>query len=326
MASIDPVRADPKLAIRDQAADGNPPPIPFRLMGSTGEGVVFLHANGYPPECYLPLLAPLAAEHRIWVMHQRPLWAGSRPETVDSWHLLSADLLTFLDERGEAKVVAVGHSMGAVVAIRAAMRSPSRFKGLVLLDPVLVSKGTMVAWRFLRTLGTGHRLHAKIGSTLRRRRSFGDPEEAFRGYRQRGVFRYMADDALRAMIDGLIAPDSSGGYSLRYSPEWESRIYHTAIWNDNDLWDGISRLTVPALIVRGAESDTLTKFTCRAVQRLNPRIQIVTVQGASHLVPLEKPAAVDEMIRAFLSDLAGGSGRGVPVTSRPGKAPARLHD
>lgn len=326
MASIDPIQAAPKSAEQDQVADCTPAPIPFTLMGAAGQGVVFLHANGYPPECYLPLLVALAAEHRVWAMHQRPLWAGSHPEIVDSWHLLSADLLRFLEERGQAKVVAVGHSMGAIVALRAAMRTPSRFKGLVLLDPVLVGKGTMVAWRLLRTLGLGHRLHGRIKSTLRRRRSFGDAEEAFRGYRQRGVFRYLADDALRDVIDGLIAPNSNGGYSLRYSPEWESRIYHTAIWNDNDLWDGISRLSVPTLIVRGAESDTLTKSTCQAVQRHSARIQIVTLEGTSHLVPFEQPAAVHVMIRAFLDDSATGSGQGVTLTSRPGKAAARPHD
>jgi pimeloyl-ACP methyl ester carboxylesterase len=286
--------------------------------------MVFLHANGYPPECYLPLLSALAAEHRVLAMHQRPLWAGSRPEAVDSWHPLTDDLLRFLDERGADKCIAVGHSMGATVALRAAMRAPDRFEGLVLLDPVLVRRHTMAVWRLFRTLGAGHRLHGKIAGASRRRRSFESREEAFRGYRQRGVFRFISDDALRALIAGLTAPTASGDFVLKYSPEWESRMYHTAIWNDSDLWDGMPGLSVPALIVRGAESDTLSDAACRAARRSNALIQIATIEQASHVVPLERPSAVHESIREFLRNVAAGSGRGVSAAA--GKAPAWLHD
>jgi pimeloyl-ACP methyl ester carboxylesterase len=192
--------------------------------------------------------------------------------------------------------------MGAIVALRAVMRAPGRFVGLVLLDPVLMRRGTMVMWRLFRTLGTGHRLHAKIKSTLRRRRVFGNLEEAFRAYREREVFKYLSDDALRVMIAGLMSHASNGGFALRYSPEWESRLYQTAIWNDSDLWGGLPRLSTPTLIVQGAESDTLTHSTCKAVQRTNARIQIATIERASHLVPLEQHGAVHEIVRDFVRD------------------------
>jgi pimeloyl-ACP methyl ester carboxylesterase len=295
-------------------------------MGPSGRGLIFLHANGYAPDCYLPLLSALAAEHRVWAMHQRPLWEGSRPEAVDSWHPLTEDLLRFMDERGEEKVLAVGHSMGAIVTLRAAMRAPGRFEGLVLLDPVLVLKHTIVMWRLFRNLRTGHRLHARIDGASRRRRSFENLEEAFRGYRQRGVFRYMSDDALHVLIAGLIAPDSSGGYTLRYSPDWESRMYRTAVWNDSDLWAGMHRLSVPTLIVRGAESDTLTDSTCRAVKRVNASIQIVTIERTSHLVPFEQPGAVHKIIREFMRDPAAASGGGLTASTGAGEASAQHQD
>jgi pimeloyl-ACP methyl ester carboxylesterase len=231
-----------------------------------------------------------------------------------------------MDERGEKQVIAVGHSMGAIVGLRAAMRAPDRFEGLVLLDPVLVRRHTMVVWRLFRKLGAGHRLHAKIESASRRRRSFANLEEAFRGYRQRGVFRYMSDAALHVLIAGLMAPNSNGENTLRYSPEWETRMYHTAIWNDGDLWDGMPRLSIPTLIVRGAQSDTLTDSTCQAATRANPRIQVATIARASHLVPFEQAGAVHEVIREFMRDLAAKTGRGLPALTEAGKASARPQD
>jgi pimeloyl-ACP methyl ester carboxylesterase len=326
MESTESVRAEASNAEWSQAAGGGPATIPFTPVGASGEDLVFLHANGYPPECYLPLLSALATEHRVLAMHQRPLWAGSRPEVVNSWHPLTDDLLRFLDERGEEKVIAVGHSMGAIVALRAAMRAPGCFERLVLLDPVLMRRSTMLMWRLFRTMGTGHRLHVKIKSTLRRRRGFASVEEAFHAYRGRGVFSYMSDDALRIMIAGLVSPAPNGGFALRYSPEWEAHIYHTAIWKDSDLWDRLPGLSVPTLIVRGAESDTLTESTCRAVQRANPGVQLATIARASHLVPLEQPGVVHASIREFLRDLAAEPGRDVKASTGAGKAPAPLHD
>lgn len=284
-------------------------------MGTSGAALVFLHANGYPPECYLPLLSGLATNHKVWAIHQRPLWPGSRPEAVESWHALSDDLIRFMDDRDLQKVVAVGHSMGAVVALRAAIRAPERFTGLVLLDPVLVDRTTMVKWRLLRMLGVGHRLHSRIRGASRRRRSFGTLDEAFRGYRHRGVFKYMSDDALTATIAGLLAPNPGGGYELRYSPKWESRMYHAAIWNDGDLWDGLRRLSLPTLVVRGAESDTLAESTFRELRRANALIQIARIERASHLVPLEQPEAAHELIGRFLRDPGVISDRGFTASA-----------
>jgi pimeloyl-ACP methyl ester carboxylesterase len=184
----------------------------------------------------------------------------------------------------------------------------------------------MVVWKLFRVLGTGHRLHAKIASASRRKRSFGSPEEAFRGYRQRRVFRFMSDDALRVMIAGLIARASNGRYALKYSTDWEARLYHTAIWNDGDLWEGLPGLSIPTVILKGAESDTLTDSTCRALRKANARIRLVTVEQASHLLPLEQPGAVHEIIRDFMRAPAAASRRGLTASTGAGQASARHQD
>ena len=39
--------------------------IPFTDFGGRGPEMHFLHANGYPPECYRPLLELLRDQHRL---------------------------------------------------------------------------------------------------------------------------------------------------------------------------------------------------------------------------------------------------------------------
>jgi pimeloyl-ACP methyl ester carboxylesterase len=290
--------------------------IPYSDFGGTGRDLTFLHANGYPPGCYTPLLRALATQEHTLAMLMRPLWPGSPPEAISSWHVLSDDFLRFLSGRGLRKVIAIGHSLGAIVALRAALAAPDRFTALVLLDPVLMSKGRIRAWRLLRTLGVGHRLHAKIRGAYGRRRAFPDLEQAFQGYRRHAVFRHLSDAGLRALIDGLTTPAEGGGYRLIYSPEWEARVYYTGVWNDWDLWNGLPALNVPALIVRGAYSDTFEDVTSRAVRSVNTRIRTHTVANASHLVPLEQPSEVYQVVQRFLEDAAESRAAALPPSAR----------
>lgn len=274
--------------------------IPYTDFGGNGPELHFLHANGYPPACYLPLLNLLAERYHVTAMHLRPLWPGSKPEELTDWHPLSGDFLQFLAERGAERVIAVGHSMGGIVALRAALQHPERFEAIILLDPVLFPPGFIVLWNVMRLLGLGWRLHPLIPTAQKRRRTFDDLERVFLSYRRRPIFRYFDDSGLRNYVLGITRPALQSGYELRYSPEWETRIYYTGVWRDFDLWRGLPRLRPPALILRGDETDTFLPVNAFLTRRFNPRIQIETLKNTTHLLPLEAPQQVAERIGQFL--------------------------
>lgn len=273
--------------------------IPFYNFGENGEELVFLHANGYPPECYRPLLSRLAEKFHINAMVQRPLWPDSKPEDIDDWRSLTNDLLRFLDTHQTAPLACIGHSMGGVALLRAALREPDRFKAIVLLDPVLFPPYFIRAWQILRGFKLLHRFHPLVAGARQRRRQFDDLERLFKGYRRRSVFRYMDDETLRAYIEGIACKRDEGGYQLCYSADWEVRIYQTGIWRDMDIWRGLPKHEVPTLIVRGEETDTFWGQTGRLVQQKQPGIQVEALEKATHLVPLERPAEVANLIQSF---------------------------
>jgi pimeloyl-ACP methyl ester carboxylesterase len=276
--------------------------IPFTDFGGAGQKLIFLHANGYPPGCYCPLLEQLAREYRVLAMHLRPLWPDSRPEELQDWQPLSDDLIRFLDEQKLERAIVVGHSMGGIIALRSALQHPERFRAQVLLDPVLFPPYFIVAWNIFRALGLGYRLHPLIRVTQNRRREFDDLDRLFKGYRRRSNFKYMDDAALRTYIEGMTCPAADGGYRLCYSAEWEIQIYYCGVWRDIELWRGLSNLKVPTAILRGAETDTFYESTGRRVEKVNPAIRVETIQKATHLVPLEHPQAIFERIQDFLKE------------------------
>jgi pimeloyl-ACP methyl ester carboxylesterase len=260
----------------------------------------FLHANGYPPECYKAFLELLQTQYHVFGMLLRPLWPGSNPESVTDWRVFSEDLLRFLAETSTGTVIAVGHSIGAVVTLRAALREPGRFRALILLDPVLFVPSRMLLWSLVRALGLGNRLHPKISGALKRRRRFDSLELVFRGYRKREVFRYMSDENLRSYIEG-ITRKTDRGYELVYSPEWESRIYLTGM-HDFDIWRDLPGLDVPTLFVRGAETDTFLESAAKFVKRKQSRARVETISRSTHLLPLERPQEVFDLVQSFLQE------------------------
>ncbi|MCA1900412.1 MAG: alpha/beta hydrolase [Chloroflexi bacterium] len=280
--------------------------VPNFDYGGEGAPLHFLHANGYPPECYKPLLELLKIRYRVFGMKLRPLWENTTPEDLDAWHPLSDDLLRFLNSNPSGvnkTIVGVGHSVGGVVTLRAALREPQRFRALILLDPVLFVPATLTAWKIVRDLKLGHKFHPKIKGALKRRRVFDNLDLVFQGYRSREVFKYMSDESLRAYIAGIVKPRAGGGFELAYSPEWEARIYLTGL-RDFDLWRGLPSLQIPTLIIRGAETDTFLENAAKLVKKKNPQIQVETLERCTHLLPLERPQEVFDLIWKFLEALS----------------------
>ena len=276
--------------------------IPCIDFGGDGPALHFLHANGYPPECYRPLITRLTERYHVFSMRQRPLWPDSKPEEIADWHPLTDDFLQFLDEHPTGASIAIGHSLGGIVALRAALRQPERFRALVLIDPVLFPPPMVAFIRLIQVLGLSYRLNPYIPEALRRRRIFENRASLTEGYRRKSVFRYLSNPNLEDCVDGLTRPRPDGKYELLYSPEWEAHIYATGIWHDMDLWRALPNLNIPFLIIRGAETETFWNSTARRVLQKVPATRVVTIPQATHLVPLEWPDEVNRAIQEFLQE------------------------
>lgn len=276
--------------------------IPFFDLGGTGAPLHFLHANGYPPDCYKPLFDLLKTQYHVFGMMLRPLWEDADPKEIHDWQPFSDDLRRFLSSQPEP-AIGVGHSIGAIVTLRAALRDPGKFKALVLIDPVLLTPPRLFWWNVFRAMGLGERVNPIIAGAKKRRRTFDDLEVAFRGYRNREVFKYLSDENLRIYLKGITRRSPSGGYELVYSPEWESRIYYTGL-QDFDIWRGLPRLQVPALFLRGAESDTFLQGAARLVKQKQPQAKVETLEKSTHLLPLERPQQVFDRMQLFLKNFA----------------------
>ncbi|MBL8099416.1 MAG: alpha/beta hydrolase [Anaerolineales bacterium] len=266
---------------------------------NNGAPLHFLHANGYPPEVYKNLFELLQNQYHLFGMKLRPLWDDAKIEDVKNWQIFSDDLHRFLTDFTTDSAIGVGHSIGATVTLRAALQNPNKFRALVLLDPVLFVPSFIFMWKIIYGLGLGKRLHPRVTSALKRRKTFDNLDTLFQGYRTREVFKYMNDESLKIYIEGITKQKPDGTYELVFSPEWESHIYLTGL-QDFDIWNNLHKLEIPTLIIRGNESDTFLENAEKLIKKKSPEIRFEVLEKATHIFPLEYPQEVFEKINKFI--------------------------
>jgi pimeloyl-ACP methyl ester carboxylesterase len=111
----------------------------------------------------------------------------------------------------------------------------------------------------------------------------------------------MSDENLRIFIEG-ITRKTENRFELVYSPDWEAQIYRTWI-QDFDIWKGLPELKVPTLFIRGAETDTFLEPAAKLVKQKNPRVQVQVVEKSTHILPLERPKQVFDIMQSFLKEV-----------------------
>ena len=280
-------------------------------QAGAGDPLVFLHANGYPPQAYRSFLKPFLDNYQVEALYLRPFWPGSDPDQLLDWRGFRDDYLAYLNSRmddshsGESfpaarQIIGIGHSVGAMTTLMAAIEQPELFKVLVLIEPVLFTRTRGAVLRLIAPFNILRRIYPLIKGTLKRKRLFSDRESMFNNYRVKKIFHGLSDQVLRDYVDGLAVDLPDGGVGLRYSPEWEARIYETGGLADRYVWKNLSRISCPVLVIRGADTGTLQPVTLKNMANKMPRGKDLTVNGAGHLAPLEKPGKTADLILEYL--------------------------
>ena len=277
------------------------------VLSDSGPLLLHAHANGYPPEAYRSFLGHFLGRYQTRAIYLRPFWPGSDPDCLRDWRLFRDDYLTalpdHLNKAGCETLVGMGHSVGGMTTLMAAIEEPERFQALVLIDPTLFSPRKGFLLRSIAPFGLFRYIHPLVRRTLRRKITFADRESMYQNYRKKAIFEAFSDQVLLDYVDGLAGLQEDGTLRLKYSPEWEVRIYETGGSADRYVWKNLVRVTCPVLVLRGGNSDTLEAKTLERIARRMPNCQAVIVPSVGHLLPLEAPGQVAEVVLEFLDKI-----------------------
>lgn len=263
-------------------------------FGGSGELLVFAHANGYPPGSYRRLLALLAEHYAVTGYCHRPLWSREPAPARADWHQFANDLIQTLERGVGEPVWMMGHSLGGVVSMLAALRRPELFRGLILLDPVFIK--TRLALGLNLTPSSRLPKIPMVKRALNRPSRFPDPQTAFEFHRGKRAFSAFDDEVLWDYIRAGFKPGQAGDWELAYSGGWEAAVYSSLPL----VWPRLPRLKVPTLGIAGASSDILSAPALRRWARLQPGAELHSIAGG-HLFPMEQPDQTAQRVLDFLA-------------------------
>jgi pimeloyl-ACP methyl ester carboxylesterase len=175
----------------------------------------------------------------------------------------------------------VGMSLGGLTSIALAARHPVLVPRLVLVDV---------------TPGVDRDKAAPIAAFVAGPERF----ESFDEILERTIAfnPTRTESSLRRGILHNAREHEDGGWTWRYD-RW--RLAEGQDMPDfRPIWDDVSRLTMPLMLVRGADSGVVGDEDVAELRRRQPDVRVETVDGAGHSVQGDRPVELARLIESFL--------------------------
>lgn len=258
---------------RDWSSELPDAPVLLLLHGFTG------HARMWDS------FAQTMSEHfRVIALDQRghgeSQWA---PADAYAPSELAMDIRTFVRALGLSAFSLVGLSMGGRASMLYAADRPSELNKLVIVDigPEMDPVG-----------------RARIEQGAKSNDVFESREAAFEQARKGNP---LADtDQLWHRLYHAMMLREDGKWTYRFDPALRDPARPLPRGNPDILWNAIQQIHVPTLIIRGHQSDVLTKECAQRMAKEIPIAQLKEIPRAGHVVPVDQPMAFLETVRVFL--------------------------
>jgi 3-oxoadipate enol-lactonase len=257
---------------------------------TAGSGLPLLLLHGFPLDHGMWVgQEPLADHLRLIVPDQRGFGgsdsAGCEPVGPVSIAQLADDAIALLDALHVTRpAVICGLSMGGYVAQHIAVRHPERVAALVLVDTKLEADTPEARAARIDLAAKVGRLGQRIVGEAMIPRLLAGSFAADRKTERTAIEELL----LRTILAQPVATIQAALHALADRP---------------DMTEAMRRVTVPTLLIVGAD-DQITPPAClEAAEAIMPRARLLIVPEAGHMVPLEQPAVFNSAVLEFLREV-----------------------
>jgi len=263
-----------------------------------GEGapLLFVHGLGSNLSLWRETMAAFADEHRVLALDLPGYGCSDKDDVPATMSFFADTVAAFLDERGIEDATYVGVSMGGQVGLTLALEAPERLRRLVLVSPAGIEPFAPEEAEAVKNATTTESILSSTDEQVRQNVALN--------------FAQWSDEHawLIEQRHALSERDDFEAYA-------KANARSVAGMLDGDVRDRLGEVDVPALVFFGAGDklipnrylhETLTTAdVAERARKALPTARVRLVDGAGHLLMLERPALFHEEMRAFLNGRGG---------------------
>ncbi|MBI4312932.1 MAG: alpha/beta hydrolase [Chloroflexi bacterium] len=219
------------------------------------------------------------SRYRVLAMDMRghgdSAWAGEGNYTTEHY---ASDVTALIQHLGLRNVVVLGGSTGGRVALVAAAQNADRVAALVMEDVGAVRPAT-ISQGFADRVATGDPQFDTVEEWAK----------SLQGQNQRTPYRFFQNLALhgtKRLPNGKLGLKRDVLIQRDFVPL--------------ELWHYVEKVKAPFLLMIGTESTIVGQDQQTRFKQIRPDIEMVTVQGAGHIIVHDKPEEFERLVLDFL--------------------------
>jgi N-formylmaleamate deformylase len=251
----------------------------------TGQGnessIVLIHGFSDNGLCWTPIAQLLERSYDVIMPDMRSHGQSARIHIevpVD----MASDLINLIRALQITHPVIIGHSMGAMIAYQVGTRYSNLAKAIILEDPpwwmpqqnmIMEAEKSMKEW--------ARQLPAQ---------TIGEIETA-----NRKDHPDWSDEMVRLMSES----------KKQFDPTFVDNLFKKMNRNRSEWLTTIESINIPLLIITGYPElgGIVTAEVIRKIQEINPKVNIITIPDAGHLIHFDKQNKFMQIVRTFLNNL-----------------------
>lgn len=207
-------------------------------------------------------------------------------EWSDKYSLKSAmdDLEAFVSALDVKTFTLIGHSLGGLIGYLYTPAHATRVERLVIVD-----MGPEIMPAFSQ----------RLVNSLAESNVFESREHVFQKLRADNA--RASDDELRQRAKHNVRQRQDGKWTWRYDHGFKDGSKRVERLDPDAQWQALARIACPTLLVRGSESDLLSRETARRMINVIPHCHLIEIPNAGHSVFMDNPIDFIAALEEFLS-------------------------
>ena len=254
--------------------------------------IYFAHANGFSAKTY-SYLFELLAPHKVSYIENI---GHGEYEINYNWAALTNELIADIESKHQTAVVGIGHSLGAIITLFAALKRPDLFSQIIVLDPPLLRPNVRFGIYMLGLLGLTDRYFVPAKKAKRRRQNFETRIEAYDYFKGKSLFLPFDERCLQDYVDfGLKKSEDNENLTLTFLAEKEYQVFCTTPYRFPK-----GDLKIPATLVYSPKKEVLQPKDVAFLSKKWKWQKIISFDGV-HLFPMQKPQETANLIKKIIS-------------------------